>query len=101
MNQNGNKQSIANRAAVIVDCASYYSAVYEAIQAAQQSVFSIGWYIDSRIELLRGDDKPKPRQSYSLLNVIKRKAESNPHMKVYLLKWESSLIYVNERERSI
>ena len=99
MKQNGNKQSIANRAAVIVDCASYYRAVYEAIQAAQQSVFIIGWDIDSRIELLRGDDKPKPRQSYSLLNVIKRKAESNPHMKFYLLKWESSLIYVNERER--
>ncbi len=92
------RQHHADNCAVIVDCANYYRAVYEAIQKARQSVFIVGWDIDSRIELLRGDDRPDPERSYALADVLKRKAQEAPDIRIYLLKWASSFIYAKERE---
>jgi len=91
-------QAHASRCSVVIDCAPYYKAVYEAIQKARQSVFIVGWDIDSRIELLRGDDKPDKDQSYTIADVLRRKAEDNPQIQIYLLKWASSFIYAKERE---
>ncbi len=90
--------SRAEKAAFISECRTYYRSIYEAIQNAQRSVFIIGWDIDSRIELLRGDDRPDPEKSYSLLNVIAEKARDNPDMQFYLNKWDPAIIYARERE---
>jgi phosphatidylserine/phosphatidylglycerophosphate/cardiolipin synthase-like enzyme/uncharacterized membrane protein YdjX (TVP38/TMEM64 family) len=88
----------ASSASLVTDCASYYKAIWQAIQKAEKSVFIVGWDIDSRIELLRGEDRPDEDESYSILNVLSRKAEENPQMEFYLNKWKPAVIYAKERE---
>ncbi len=88
----------ARSAAFITECQTYYKAVWQAIQKAERSVFITGWDIDSRIELLRGGDKPDPGKNYSLLCTINRKAYASPRMRFYLNKWKPSIIYFKERE---
>ncbi len=43
-------------ASVIVDVANYYRALHSPILKAKHSIFIIGWDIDSRIELIGGED---------------------------------------------
>ncbi len=85
----------ANHAALIVDCADYYRAVYEAISKARHNVFLLGWDIDSRIELLRGEEKTKDAV---VSDLISRVANERPDIEFYLLKWKPAPIYAFERE---
>ncbi len=88
----------AKHAAIVVDCANYYTALHDSVCKAKHSIFVLGWDIDSRIELLRGKaaaDSPCPSVFFDL---IQWKARQNPDIKIYLNRWEYSLFFASQRE---
>ncbi|WP_394223766.1 VTT domain-containing protein [Alteromonas gracilis] len=82
----------------LIDCANYYKALHSAIVKARHSIFIVGWDIDSRIRLLRGDDEANSEAPSVISDLLKWKAEQNPDIKIYLLRWDSSLAFFAQRE---
>lgn len=91
-------KSTARFAAPVVDCANYYRALHEAIAKAQRSIFIVGWDIDSRIRLLRGEEEKASQLPSVISELIALKAKENPDLNVYLLRWDSSLAFFGMRE---
>lgn len=88
----------ASHASIIVDYANYYRDLHQSICNAKESLFILGWDIDGRIELLRGDDAKACPAPTSFFELIKWKLEQNPDFKVYLNKWDYSIFFAKERE---
>ncbi len=88
----------ADKAALLIDCANYYRALHYAFSRAKYSIFILGWDIDSRIELLRGEEAKNAGGRVTLFDVIYQKASENPDLKIYLNKWDYSLFFAKERE---
>lgn len=83
--------SHADRVAVIIDAAAYYSHLKAAILRARHSILLIGWDFDARVELERGDEKAAgaPNRIGDLLDhVIGR----NPGLHVYVLRWDLAFL---------
>ncbi|GAC16246.1 VTT domain-containing protein [Aliiglaciecola lipolytica] len=91
-------KSTARYAAPVVDCANYYRALHEAIEKAQRSIFIVGWDIDSRVRLLRGEEEKASELPSVISELINLKASENPDLRVYLLRWDSSLAFFGMRE---
>lgn len=91
-------KSIARYAAPVVDYANYYRALHEAIIKAKRSIFIVGWDIDSRIRLLRGEEEKAAQWPSIISELIAEKAKQNPNLQVYLLRWDSSLAFFGMRE---
>lgn len=81
----------ADRVAVIIDAAAYYSHLKAAILRARHSILLIGWDFDPRVELERGDsiaaDAPN-RIGHLLDHVIGR----NSGLRVYVLRWDLAFL---------
>ncbi|MBD3586285.1 phospholipase [Salinimonas sp. HHU 13199] len=90
--------SKASYAAPLIDCANYYKALHSSIVKAKHSIFIVGWDIDSRIRLIRGDDEANSEAPSVISELLAWKAEQNPDLKVYLLRWDSSLAFFAQRE---
>lgn len=75
----------ADRFALIVDAADYFTAVKAAILNARHSVMLIGWDFDTRIELEPGvADQTGPAKLGRFLNWV---AKRRPDLKIRILKW--------------
>ncbi len=92
------RATAASCATVVVDCANYYRDLYQSICRARHSIFVLGWDIDSRIELLRGDDVRGRRYPTNFFDLIQAKAAENPQLMIYLNRWNYSLLFAQERE---
>ncbi|MFY0668928.1 MAG: VTT domain-containing protein [Alteromonas stellipolaris] len=90
--------SKANFVAPLIDCGNYYKALHSAVVKAKHSIFIIGWDIDSRIRLLRGDDEANSEAPSVVSDLLAWKAENNPDLNIYLLRWDSSLAFFSKRE---
>lgn len=90
--------SKASYAAPLIDCANYYKALHSSIVKAKHSIFIVGWDIDSRIRLIRGEDEEKSEAPSVISELLAWKAEQNPDLKIYLLRWDSSLAFFAQRE---
>ncbi len=90
--------SQARFAAPIVDCANYYRALHESISAAKKSIYIVGWDIDSRIRLIRGEEEKKSTLPSKIIDLIKYRTEQNPDLDVRLLRWDSSFAFFGMRE---
>lgn len=90
--------SKASHAAIAIDCANYYQALYEAIVNARHSIFIVGWDIDSRIKLLRGNHIRTDDIPHRLFDLIQWKARENPQVQIYLNRWDFSLFMARDRE---
>ncbi|MDP8237353.1 MAG: VTT domain-containing protein [Candidatus Erginobacter occultus] len=85
----------ASRVAFLVDSASYYRAFYRAVQRARKTVYIVGWDIDRRVQLLRGEEGDgTPVRLGKFLNRAARKLK----LDIYILVWDPALIYRFERE---
>lgn len=86
------RREYAGRAAVIVDAADYYAAFKSAASQAEKTIYIAAWDIDSHTALGReGDDE-------RLGDFINRIARDNPGLRVHILTWDFSVIYIMERE---
>lgn len=90
--------SNARFAAPIVDYANYYRALHEAISKATKTIFIVGWDIDSRIRLLRGQEEKSSSLPSVISKLIAHRAKQIPDLEVYLLRWDSSLAFFAMRE---
>lgn len=84
--------------AMLVDCANFYRALHNAISKAKHSIFIVGWDIDSRIRLLRGDDEANTDIPSVAGDLFAWKAQQNPDLQVYLLRWDASFAFIGKRE---
>ncbi len=93
--QNCWKAARASRAAFLVDAASYHRAFYRAVEKARETVYILGWDIDSRVPLLRGEEEDgAPVRLGEFLNRLARRRK----LDIYILVWDPALIYRFERE---
>ena len=92
------RQASAHFAAPVVDCENYYRALHEAFSRARHSIFVVGWDIDSRIRLLRGDEEQSSALPSIVSDLLAKCAEENPDLQIYLLRWDSSLAFLGMRE---
>ncbi len=89
------KAARATRAAFLVDAASYYRAFCRAVDRARETVYILGWDIDSRVSLIRGEEEDgAPVRLGEFLNRAARKRKID----IYILVWDPALIYRFERE---
>ena len=86
----------AQRFSLLVDAASYFSAVRAAIRAARHSIFILSWDIDSRTCLVPGGaNDGYPEQFGDFLHAV---VSSRPELHAYVLNWDFAMLYALERE---
>lgn len=86
----------APRFSVLVDAASYFSALRYAIRRARRTVFIVGWDINSRMKLVPGgaaDGFPDPLGEF-----LQAVAAAHRRLRIYVLAWDFAMIYAFERE---
>ena len=88
----------APRVAVLVDGAACFQAIRAAFLQARQSIFIVGWDIDSRTRLVGETGQADDNYPAELGELLRTLAEERPHLKVYLLLWDFSVLYALERE---
>lgn len=81
---------------MLVDGEAYFTALRAAIVNAQQTVFILGWDIDSRMQLVPGganDGFPAPLAEFLHAIVARRR-----NLRIYVLSWDFAMLYAFERE---
>jgi phospholipase D1/2 len=90
--------STFDRARVLVDAESYYTAFCEAALAARRYIYITGWQFDTRARLLRPPaDAPTPHP-IELLPFLNHLCESTPALEIFITAWDYSMVYALERE---
>ena len=81
----------ANRMAVIIDAADYFSHLKTAILQAQHSILLVGWDFDARIELDRRADgsESMPNRIGDVMDYAIRR---NPALRIYVLRWDLAFL---------
>lgn len=86
----------ADRLAFLVDPASYFSALADALRRARRSVLILAWEIDSELRLLRGG--VDPGHPVRLADFLAWLVDRRPELEVHILCWDFSPIFTLERE---
>ena len=84
----------AQRAAFLIDADAYFTAFRHAVSRARDSVFILGWDIDSRVQLNPGTAAPP----LTLLPFLNEVLASRPTLRVFALAWDFSVLFALERE---
>ncbi|HKT53978.1 MAG TPA: phospholipase D-like domain-containing protein [Caulobacteraceae bacterium] len=80
----------AHRAAFLIDAQAYFSAVREALAAAQRSVFLLGWAFDPRTRLAP-DGMESGHEPDQIGQMLIDLAAKRPELDIRLLIWRSAL----------
>jgi phosphatidylserine/phosphatidylglycerophosphate/cardiolipin synthase-like enzyme len=80
----------AERAAVLVDAASYFSRLEASLRQAKRSIIIVGWDFDGRIRLRPDAD---PEQSPPLGPLLRSLVEANPDLEVQILIWSVAVLH--------
>lgn len=86
----------ADRFAVLIDGEAYFPVLREALKRARQTVFIVGWDINSRIRLVpegANDGFPEPLGEF-----LQALGATRRHLRIYILAWDFAMIYAFERE---
>ncbi len=86
------------RSGLLIDGRDYYRAVYDACLQAKRTILLLGWQFDTLVELLRGDDAEGATHPIRLLPFLTSLCEERPELRIYILTWASSPVFVLERE---
>jgi phospholipase D1/2 len=84
----------ANRAAVLRDGNAFFTALTSSFLKARRYVLIAGWEFDPRVRLQWTGE----RRRWRLSRIFRRMIENNPHLEIYLLMWDYSVIYTMERD---
>ncbi|MFO0753480.1 MAG: phospholipase D-like domain-containing protein [Thermodesulfovibrionales bacterium] len=83
---------------VLVDGRDYYRLFYHAALNARDYLLISGWQFDSETALLRGEDMKEARGDVRFLAFLNSLCELNPSLRIYILAWDFSIIFLMERE---
>jgi phospholipase D1/2 len=86
----------ADRCALLIDGEAYFKAVRDAIGKAHRSVFILGWDIDSRVRMVRGDSRDD--RPATLIDFILHTLKRHRKLHVHVLVWDFSMIFALDRE---
>lgn len=92
------KVAHADRAAVLIDGAAYFSAVRKALLHARRSVFILGWDVHSRMRLVGESGEPDDGYPAELAPFLSQLVTERPELNIYLLLWDFAILYAGERE---
>jgi len=88
----------ANRFALLIDGADYYSAVATAIRRAQRSVALLAWDFDTRTHLVEhGPDQ----HTGPLRQFFRDVVDHNPNLRIAILAWDFPLLFANVRDPNL
>jgi phospholipase D1/2 len=86
----------AQRAAFLIDGAAYFAAFVAAAEQAEESIFIVGWDVDSRVRLMPDADQgAMPVELGRFLNAL---VSRRRHLRVYILNWDFAMVFALERE---
>lgn len=85
-------------ARILIDGRDYYRAFYQATRQARHYILISGWEFDSEVSLLRGEDLKESGEDIRFLGFLNSLCEENPGLKIYILAWNFSFIFLLERE---
>lgn len=90
----------ADRVAFLIDAADYYRAFRDAVERAERSVFIVGWDIDSRVRLVRDDERgaSSPGLPPTLGEFLRAAAARRRTLHIHVLVWDFAMVYALERE---
>jgi phosphatidylserine/phosphatidylglycerophosphate/cardiolipin synthase-like enzyme len=83
---------------VLIDARDYYGTLYRALEQARRQVVISGWQFESGIRLLRGQDAAEATRPVKLLEYLNALCEERPELEVYILAWDYSFVYAQDRE---
>ncbi len=85
-------------AGLLIDGEEYYRAFYLAARNARRQILISGWQFDSEVALLRGADALRHGGGYPFLSFLDRLCRERKDLRVYILAWDFSLIFMLERQ---
>ena len=88
--------STAERFGWLIDAEEYFTAIRSSIGKAEREILILGWDIDSRTRLIRDPDHPD--YPSPLAETLESLVREKPELRVHVLSWDFSVIYVLERE---
>jgi phosphatidylserine/phosphatidylglycerophosphate/cardiolipin synthase-like enzyme len=88
----------ADQCGLLVDSADYFRAFCRAASQARRYVLVAGWRFDSQVRLLRGKDAERAAHPVRLLPFLDWLCKRNPELRIYLLSWDFSMLFVHDRE---
>lgn len=88
----------AEQSTLLIDARDYYATVYRALEQAQHYAVLSGWQFDSGVALLRGEDARQAQRPVTLLKFLSALCDERPQLSIYLLAWDFSFAYLQERE---
>lgn len=81
---------------MLVDADAYFTALREALARAEQTIFILGWDIDSRVRLAHdGPDDGLPAQLRDFLNALCARRSG---LHIYVLSWDFAMVFAFERQ---
>lgn len=86
------------RAAFLIDGQAYFSTVAATIRRARKAVYIIGWDVDSRILLERGEKGLPDGLPAALGPFLNELVSRSKELNIYVLDWDFAILYALERE---
>ena len=97
-NRNSWRVERADRAAVLIDAASYFGALRKSLIKARSTVFVVGWDLDSRTRLVGESGRADDGYPETLIDLLSALVNERPQLTVHLLVWDYSVLFALERE---
>lgn len=91
------RRAHAERAAVLVDAASYFEALRASLLAAQRTIFILGWELHSRMRL-EGSERPRDGAPVELGKLLRWLLKRRPELTIRILLWNHPVLYSIQRE---
>jgi len=91
-------EAAAAQSTLLIDARVYYRTLYRAMEQAQHYVVISGWQFESGVPLLRGKDAEHTTHPVGLLDFMNSLCEERPELRIYLLAWDFSVVYIKDRE---
>jgi len=91
------RRARAERAAVLIDAASYFEALRASLLEARRTIFILGWELHSRMRLV-GQDRPRDGAPIELGRLLRWLLKRRPQLEIRILLWNHPVLYSIQRE---
>ncbi len=88
----------AERAAVLVDGATYFAALRSSLLKAARSIYIAGWDIDTRVRVVGESGASEDGAPEHLKELLTYLVKRRPDLKINVLLWDFSMLYSLDRE---